>query len=185
MKLASVLHARLLYLALRAGPIGWTGFGAVVLALVLTGMSRFQLDPAIQAETEEVAGLEVQLAKASVPGAVLGNPTDPTGAVADQLPAAERMPAFIQDVQDRAQRGGVRIDRTEYRVQSALGKRALRLQLVLPAHGTYPQLRGWLESLLHEHPSAALDELTLRREAEGAIQLESHVVFSYYCQAVR
>jgi hypothetical protein len=185
MRLASVLPARLLYVASRAGPIGWIGLGAAVLALVLMGVSRFQLDPAIRAETEDLARFEAQLAKASVPGAALRNPTDAIGAVADQLPPAERMPTFIQDVQERAQRGGVRIDRTEYRVQSALGKRALRLQLVLPAHGTYPQLRGWLESLLHQHPSAALDELTLRRETEGSVQLESHVVFSYYCQAVR
>jgi hypothetical protein len=185
MKLASVLHARLLYLSSCAGPVGWTGLGAIVLALALAAVSRFQLDPTIQADTGELAQLQVQLARASAPGAPLRDPLDAIGAVADQLPAAERMPAFIQDVQDRAQHGGVRIDRTEYRVQSALGKRALRLQLVMPAHGTYPQLRRWIESLLHEHPSAALDEVTLRREAEGAVQLESHVVFSYYCQAVR
>ncbi len=185
MKFAPVLQARLLYLGSRAGPIGWAGLGTLLLALLLVGVSRFELDPANQTVIDELARLEVQLAKASAPGAALRNPSDALAALAGQLPAAEQMPTFIEDVQNRAQRGGIQIDRTEYRVQSALGSRALRLQLVMPAHGSYPQLRTWLEALLHEHPGAALDELSLRRQAEGAPQLEAHVAFSFYSQTAR
>jgi Tfp pilus assembly protein PilO len=185
MKLAPALQAWSLYLSSRAGPVGWAGLAALLLAALLAGAARFELDPANQAAADELAQLQAQLKRASAPGAALRNPTDAMGAVAGQLPAAEQMPAFIQDVQSRAQRGGVQIDRTEYRVQSALGRRALRLQLVMPAHGTYPQLRAWLESLLHEYSSAALDELSLRRQGEGGAQLDAHVVFSFYSQAAR
>ena len=185
MSLHPALQARLLYLGLRAGPVGWAGFGALLLALALTLASRLELDPANRAATQVRAELAAQLAKASSPGAALRDVADPTAAIAGELPAAGQMPAFIHDVQDLASHNSVQIDRTEYRVQSALGKRAQRLQLVMPAHGTYPQLRTWLEALLHDYPSAVLDELSLRRQADGATQLEARVVFSFYSQPVR
>jgi hypothetical protein len=185
MKVATLLLARLLYVGSRAGPVGWVGVGAMLLALAMFGASHLQLDPGNRAAIEDIAQLQAQIARASAPGAALRNPTDAMAAVAGQLPAADQVPVFIQDVQNRASRGGVQIERTEYRMQSALGNRALQLQLVLPAHGTYPQLRTWLESLLHDHPSAALDELSLRREHDGTAQLEARVIFSFYSQAVR
>jgi len=185
MNLAPASQARILYLASRAGPAGWGGLAALLLAIGLALASHIQLDPGNRGASDRLEKLQAQLAKSLVPGAALRHPADAAAAVAGQLPAAEGMPAFIEDVQGRASGAGVQIDRTEYRVQSALGNRALRLQLVMPAHGTYPQLRRWLESLLHEHPSAALEELSLRRQAEGAAQLEAHVVLSFYSQAVR
>jgi len=183
--LAPTLRAQLLHLGSLVGPVGWIGLGALGVALVLAVVSRTQLDPANRLARSELAELEATLTRASAPGAALRNPTDAMMAVASQLPPADRMSVFIQEVQSRATGAGVQIDRTEYRVQSALGDRAFRLQMTMPAHGTYPQLRSWLEALLREHPSAALDELSLRREAEGAALLEAHVAFSYYSGAVR
>ena len=179
------LQARIVYLALRMGPVAWAGVGTLLAALALTIVSRLQAEPANRAALEERSSLELRLARASAPGAMRRDAADPVGAIAGQLPGAERMPAFIHDVQDRAVHEGIQIDRAEYRVQSALGKRALRMQLVMPAHGTYPQLRTWLQALLHEYPSAVLDELGMRRHADGAAELEAHVTLSLYCQPVR
>lgn len=185
MKLTPVLQARLGYCALRVGPIGWAGAGALGVALALAVVARLQVEPASRAALDERAVLERRLAKASAPDADLRNEADPAAAVAAQLPAPEQMPAFIHEVQERAAHEGVQIDRAEYRVQSALGKRALRMQLVMPAHGTYPQVRTWLQALLHEYPSAVLDELGIRRHADGVAELEAHVALSLYCQAIR
>lgn len=185
MKLAPALQARLWFLASRTGAVGAAGAACTAAALALVLIAHLQLAPANRANAAELDPLRAQIAKASAPGAALIDPADAVAAVTGELPPPDRIAAFIEDVQADAVHGGVQIDRTEYRMQSALEKRALRLQLVLPAHGSYPQLRAWLQKLLQAYPTAALDELSLRRQAQGAAQLEAHVVFSFYTQALR
>ena len=108
---------------------------------------------------------------------------DPASAVLDQLPAADRFAPFVDALQAEAARRGVAIDRTEYRIQPVLGGRALRTQLILPARGDYPRIRGWLEGVLHDHPSASLQELALRRANDGAAMLEARVVIAFYTRS--
>ena len=177
--------ARLSYVGACVGPVGWIGLAALLIALALVAVSHLQIDPGNRAASDEIARLQAQIVQASKPGAPLRNPADAMAAVAGQLPTADQAPLFIEDVQNSASRSHIQIDRTEYAVQSALGSRALRVQLTMPAHGSYPQLRTWLQSLLHEHPSTALNELSLRREHDGAGQLEARVTISFYSQAVR
>jgi len=172
------------YVLMRGGPVGWIGLGALALAIGLMLYSRLALESANSRASDEVAQLRAELARTLGRGALVRTPVDALGAVAAQLPPADRFPAFIGQVQDRAQRDGVRIERSEYRVQSALDKRALRLQMMMPAHGTYPQLRAWLQSLLQSFPNSALDELSMRRETEGSAQLEANVSLSFYSQVV-
>jgi Tfp pilus assembly protein PilO len=124
-----------------------------------------------------------ELARARQRDLAMGNLADPIGTIASQLPPAEGVPKFVEDVQLRAGHEGLQVDRTEYQVQSALHGRALRYQLTMPAHGTYPGLRAWVAGLLHEYPNATLDEISLRRESDGAGQLEARVVFSFYSRS--
>jgi hypothetical protein len=180
-----VLLARVRYVGSRVGAIGWAGLAGALLALLLVAAARLNVDPANHEAADHIADLRARFDRASLPGAALRDPADAMAAVAAQLPAADQAPGFIQDVQAGAARDGVRIDRTEYRIQSALGGRAQQLQLVMPAHGTYPQLRTWLQALLSGHPSAALDELALHRETDGAAQLEARVMLTFYTRAVR
>lgn len=182
---ADVVRARALHLAMRIGAIGWCGLAALTLGAALIVVGRAGLDPADRATAAELAQLKERLARGRLPDPTLGAASDPIAMIVSQLPAADGVPAFVEKVQEKATRRSLQIDRTEYRVQKALGGRALRYQLAMPAHGVYPQLRGWLEELLHDYPSAALDELALRRESDGNGQLEARVSLSFYSQAVR
>jgi hypothetical protein len=191
-----LLRARLAYAVGRLGPVGWVGLGAGAIGLAL-GVAALQLGAVRSDEALEASSLSARLAlvRASRPVADAGAPldaagvqvneqSDPIGAVVAQLPAAAELMPFVSTVQALAARNAVRIDRTEYRVQPALGNRALRYQLVLPAHGTYPRVRGWLDALLLAYPTATLDELQVQRAAEGG-GIDARIAIGYFTRSAR
>jgi hypothetical protein len=180
-----IVRAGAAYLVRRVGAVGWSGLAALAVAAALLAVDRLGLDPANRAAAEELVQLKDHLARGRLSGSTLNAAPDPIAMIVNQLPSADRVPVFVEAVQEQAARRSLQIDRAEYRVQKTLGGRALRYQLTMPAHGGYPQVRGWLEVLLHDYPSAALDELSLRRESDGAGQLEARVSLSFYSQAVR
>jgi hypothetical protein len=181
---AVLLRARLAYAARRIGPVGWAGIAALLVAVALAAGARLWLDPANRALTAEAAQLKELIARARRPDARFNPIADPVGTIVAQLPPADQLPAFVEAVQAQAGRKGLQIDRTEYRVQKTLSGRALRYQLSMPAHGGYPQIRTWLEALLHDYPSAALDELSMHRAADGSPQLDARITLSFYSQGV-
>jgi hypothetical protein len=181
---AGLMRARSMYALRRIGPVGWSGLAALALALASAVDARIWLDPVNRSLAEDADQLSRQIVRAHRPDSLLNPIADPIGTIIGQLPAADQLPTFVEAVQAQAGRKGLSIDRTEYRVQKALAGRALRYQLTMPAHGAYPQIRTWLEALLHDYPSAALDELSLHREADGSGQLEARVTLSFYSQGV-
>jgi len=101
-----------------------------------------------------------------------------------QLPSAEQVPPFIEGVHRLAQAAGVQIERAEYRAPALASGQVLRSQLVLPLTGSYPGITRWLGQVLSEHPSAAIDELSLQREATAGDPVRARVVLSHYSRAM-
>mgnify|MGYP001354321431 CR=1 FL=1 len=62
-----------------------------------------------------------------------------------------------------ATRTGVRIDRMEYQLQREAGKPVLQYRAELVAIAPYLSLRGWLDAILAERPTVAIDELVFER----------------------
>jgi hypothetical protein len=168
----------------RIGPAGWSGIAALLVAVAVAAGGRMWLDSANLTMGAEAAQLKDLIARARRPESRLNPIGDPIGTIVAQLPPADQLPAFVEAVQSQAGRKGLQIDRTEYRVQKALAGRALRYQLSMPAHGGYPQIRTWLEALLHDYPSAALDELSMHRSGDGSAQLDARVTLSFYSKGV-
>ena len=170
------------YLAARLGWTGWAGIGALLLGLAGIG---FAVPLADRGNARLLAGnatLQAQLARLSDPQAVQ-RARDPLAALLASLPPSSRVPDFVAAIQRRAEQAEVRIDRTEYRVQPLLGQAAQSVRLRFPAHADYPRLRSWLEGLLHDYPSLSLDEISLRREADGGEELESSIGLSLLVRA--
>lgn len=160
------------------GLVGWAG-----LAAILAGVAGLAaVAPALERANERGAQ---QIAMMQQRWSVLRDPkraraqSDPVGNLVASLPPATDFPAFVADLQRRADAGAVEIDRTEYRVQPVLGSSARRYRLSFPAHVDYPHLRAWLEALLHDYPSLVLDEVTMHRAVDGGEELEAHVALSF------
>jgi hypothetical protein len=168
-------------MAFAAGHIGWIGWAGVAALLAGIGAIAIGLPLAQRAsarQLDEIAGLQAQLALQSDPRTAR-HERDPRGALVAVLPPARAVAEFVAAIQRRADAQSVQIDRTEYRVQPALGHAAERYRLHFPAHVDYPHLRVWLEGLLHDYPNLSLDDLSLRRAADGGEELEASIGLSF------
>jgi hypothetical protein len=106
----------------------------------------------------------------------------PPAALLEALPPDDAVAAFIDDLHRLAARHRVVVERAEYRTPQTTPASLRRTQVVLPATGRYPDFGAWLAALLRAHPSAALDELTLQRDAEAG-QVRLRVVLSVYTRS--
>jgi Tfp pilus assembly protein PilO len=100
-----------------------------------------------------------------------------------QLPAADQVPQFIEGVHRAAGQAGLQIERAEYRAPTLAGGQVLRSQVVLPMAGHYPGMARWLGEVLHDNPSAAVDEISLQRDAPTSDLLRARVVLSHYSRS--
>jgi Tfp pilus assembly protein PilO len=166
------------YAGLRLGRCGVAGllllFGS---ALVVTSQAlRGQADALAQRIGQARADLK-NVAPAAKPPATAQT-------FLAQLPAAEQVPQFIGGVHRLARAAGVQIERAEYRAPVLASGQVLRSQVVLPLTGSYPGITRWLGQVLSQHPSAAIDELSLQRDTAATEPVRARVVLSHYSRAL-
>lgn len=82
---------------------------------------------------------------------------------------------MLGDVQVAAAHNGLSLEKGEYRLLRDAQFPLARYQITLPVSGSYAQVRGFVNEVLDRVPSAALEDLTMKRESIGAPQLESRV----------
>ncbi len=70
------------------------------------------------------------------------------------------------------------LEKGEYKLSREADFRLARYQVTLPVSGDYARVRGFVNDVLEAVPSAALDELTLKRESVDQPELEARVRFS-------
>jgi hypothetical protein len=79
------------------------------------------------------------------------------------LPGQGASADFANVLNSLAARDGVRIDRMEYQLQREPGKPVLVYRADLVAVAPYLQLRNWLDTILRERPTVAIEELVFER----------------------
>lgn len=163
----------------RLGWPAWIGVAAAAAAAVLWLGVLPGLHRATAALNAEVDAARARLAAGQAP-ATSAAPADPAAALVAQLPGPDALPAFIEQLHLLAAQSGLQLERAEYRAQAQGSARWQRQQVVLPVRGSYPQLRRWLDAVLARHPSATLDEFTVRREGERGASVDSRVQLSFY-----
>jgi predicted membrane metal-binding protein len=169
------------YLAHRLGL--WGGAGLVLCALAL-GLFALAASWRAQAVEDTAQAERLRRALTRAPDVPRAAPAGPSSFVA-QLPGEDDAPQFIETLHREAARAGVLIERAEYRAPSLAGGQLRRTEVVLPVQGRYAEVARWLSAVLYEHPSAALDQLSLQRDAAGGPRLQARVVLSHYSRSAR
>jgi Tfp pilus assembly protein PilO len=93
------------------------------------------------------------------------------------FPSPEGLPALLNDVQLAAEHNGLSLEKGEYRLLRDPQFALSRYQITLPVAGSYAQVRGFVNEVLDRVPSAALEDLAMKRESVGNPQLEARVRF--------
>jgi Tfp pilus assembly protein PilO len=160
----------------------WPGLLGAALLVVAVGFALFGVQPA----RERLQALEAQradlAARAGSPQAQR-EPATQRSQLADFyafFPLTETVPETLGKIQRAAERNDLTLAKGEYKLAEERDFRLARYQVTLPVTGAYSQVRGFVNDVLDAVPSAALEELTLKREAIGDDALEARVRFTLY-----
>ena len=99
------------------------------------------------------------------------------------LPASTGALEAIEIVHRAAEANGVKLATGEYRLVREGGAQVLRYQITLPARSSYPHLRAWLAEVMNAVPTAALDDLSFRRDDVGGDSVEARVRLTLFLRA--
>lgn len=183
------LGSRVRWLLRREGArLRWRGLIGIALLAVAAGLALAVLVPAVD-ETEslkaDVAALRTRMKSVGESGGASARTVAPTRSV--QLanfyaffPASVTLPDWVGQIHNAAQRSGLALDSGEYQLQQSPNERLLRYQVRLPVKGTYPQLRAFVSEVLAKVPSAALDDVVVKRDGIGTPELEARFTFTLF-----
>lgn len=72
------------------------------------------------------------------------------------------------------------LEQGEYRVTPSKNGKLVRYQITLPVKGSYLQIRQFIAQALTDVPVAALEDITFKREAIGAAEVETRIKLTLF-----
>lgn len=154
------------------GRTGWLGLAAVVLALIMASALLRGMAQKTQALEQEIQDLRQGKTEDSKNGASANLPL--------LLPGANASTEFAALLHQLSTRESVRIDRMEYQLQRETGKALLLYRVDLVAIAPYLNLRNWIDAVLKERPTVAIDELVLERPNSELNDITARVRLTLY-----
>ena len=92
-----------------------------------------------------------------------------------RLPGTSGALDAIDLIHRSAGTNGVKLAQGEYRLMREGSAQLLRYQITLPARSNYLSLRAWLTDVMNALPTAALDEISFKRDNVGNTAVEANV----------
>ena len=151
------LHA---LLELGAARLGWPGILGLGMLVFIGGFYVSVLVPQQQhVDALRQESLQVrQRAKLSVNHAPQA-PAEQLAAFYDFFPHNGDLPDLLEKIFGAARGQALVLEQGEYRALKESAGRLMRYQITLPARGTYPQIRKFLDAAMAEVPSLSLDSI--------------------------
>lgn len=165
----------------RAGAAAWVA--GLLLVLGLTAWGWLLSQPGQSTEALQATLLQArQRLRAPVPVAQGDGARTPAPLQAFHaaLGEASTTEAYVRQLFAAARRHEISLGQGEYRWQVDGLAQTERYQIRLPIKGTYAALRGFCDQVLRDLPFAALDELSLKRDALDDETLSAIVQFSLH-----
>ncbi len=96
------------------------------------------------------------------------------------LPIEEKQEEILKSLLETAAEIGITINQADYDRQSDTDCDCIKLHIVMPLKGTYPQIRSFIDRALNRIATLALESLTLSRESVKSADLEARLRFTLY-----
>jgi hypothetical protein len=96
------------------------------------------------------------------------------------FPLLEQLPDLLGQVQAAAERHDLLLEKGEYRVAQDPGFRLARYQAIFPVRGSYAEVRAFVNEVLEQVPSAALEELVVKRDSIDDPQTQARVRLTFF-----
>jgi hypothetical protein len=164
----------------RLGPAGAVGGGLGLLGLVILLVAALP-------SSREAASLEAQLSLLPLDPArasVVAHTRTPQSFLAG-LPSRAELPAILATFVAQAEAAQIELHDGHYELSAPTGGGAGRYQMTLPVHGTYPNVRKFVDGSLAAVPAAALDSISLRREDISNAAVDADLKFVVFVRGGR
>jgi len=99
------------------------------------------------------------------------------------FPQQQRAPQLLKTLYRAARDESITLSEGEYKFTPGKAGGIGRYQVDLPVRGSYVQIRRFIVKVLNSLPSAALDEVSFKREVVGSAELDASVRFTLYLRA--
>lgn len=176
------LHESAVRLFRSAGWAGVVGFGLLVFALSLDYFGNRTLAEEADALQQEAHVLASRLRHPAV--TPVASDRQRLDAFYASLPRSSDLPELLVRLHGHALARGIRVESANYRSTPEAGTPLERITLELPAQGTYPLLRAWLEDVQTAMPEVALDAISLRRDSIGVTDVQARVRLLVFLRGV-
>lgn len=171
MRDATLVWLRLRHFGRRLGWPAVLGAALVTAAVAVDAFGVSALEEGIEQVRKKRGELRQQIARAA------GGDGAPMLQL-DQLQDRQRVEVLLAELHASAAANGVSLAQGEYRLQAEPGTRLARYRMILPAQGSYVQLRAWLDALAASQPGLQVDEMALKRENISQDGIEARISLS-------
>ncbi len=98
-----------------------------------------------------------------------------------RFPRLQELPHLLSRIDQGALAQRVELRSAEYRLEQVPNEVLLRYRITLPVRARYAQVRGFLDHVLQQLPTAALDEISLQRDGtDPAAPLQARLRFTLF-----
>jgi len=163
--------------------LGWPAMLALVLALVVVGAAKIIVAPM----TDQIAVAQQRLLSHRKAQTVRLMQLPPADGAAEQLrqfyqffPDRNSLPEWQTKLYETASENGVVLDQGQYQLSHDDKGAMWRYDIVLPVHGSYPQVRKFLGQTLARIPHLALQSISFERQKVGDAMLEANIRLTLY-----
>lgn len=143
-------------------------------AVVLLASALLILVVAIWPAHQRVTQLRHVWADAPPPVVTPVTPESQRSSFIAKLPTADALPDVLQKIYGAAQAQQLALDAGDYEIRRETAGQLTQLHIKLPLHGSYPQMRRFIDAVLKAVPPLALESTLFRREhiTDGAVEAE-------------
>ncbi|MBI4293735.1 MAG: type 4a pilus biogenesis protein PilO [Betaproteobacteria bacterium] len=166
-----------------AASLGWPG----VLGLGLLVLACGFYFSTLRSEQSRLDDLRLQIEKAreqrAAPAgenAAPATPSDKLAAFYGFFPKPTDLPDLLQKVFAAAKAQGLKLENGEYRVLRDNAGALNQFQLTLPVHGTYPQIRKFVDGAMAEVATLSLESIQFERQKVGDALVDARVKLVVY-----
>ena len=98
----------------------------------------------------------------------------------DFFPRIDSSPLWIGELVRVAKMHKVEINSSDFHMNFEEGSRLARYEMVIPVHGSYPQIRAFIADALKSIPAMAITGINIKRKGVKSSRLEAGIKVSLY-----
>ena len=175
---ALALQRTLAYYAQRLGRLGLLGLGLMLLAGLLWITLVRNRENEIGADQRRLQALRQQVAaKSNLPLSTNLNREEQLRIFYKNFGQADKVPQTLQRIYKAAEKQGLLLETGEYTRLPSGSERLARFRVSLPVKGSFKQLLGWMDQVLQENNTVALENAVFKRDQVDDEAIEAKIAF--------